>query len=147
MEKITIVRRRKKAGTTQPEPKPEPTPKSPEPQSSQIPPGKDRIEINVNHSQYDQIKSEIPWEKIVEGQIEGVGLEINETSAGQVLTISFKPVNSLRLLSSAQVCQMLNISRSTLAKWTKSGVINSYKLGRLRRFSLEEVLEFLCQTG
>ncbi|MEE8448919.1 MAG: helix-turn-helix domain-containing protein [Thermodesulfobacteriota bacterium] len=64
-----------------------------------------------------------------------------------MLTISFKPLRSLRLLNSAEVCRMLGISRSTLGKWTKSGVINSYKLGRLRRFSLEEILDFLCQTA
>ena len=146
VEKITIVRRRQKAGTTPPEPKLEPTKSVPEPQPSQTPSERGQIDITVSQAQYEQIKSKIPWGRIVEGQIEGVGIEIKEVHAGGMVSISFKPVKSLKLLNSAEVCQILNISRSTLAKWTKQGVITSYKLGRLRRFNLEEILEFLCQA-
>jgi excisionase family DNA binding protein len=49
----------------------------------------------------------------------------------------------LRMLSSSQVCQMLQISRSFLQKLVHEKKLKSYKLGRLRRFLLEDVLEYL----
>lgn len=40
---------------------------------------------------------------------------------------------------------MLQISRSFLTKLIKAGQMKSYKLGRLRRFLLEDILEYLSQ--
>jgi excisionase family DNA binding protein len=49
----------------------------------------------------------------------------------------------LRMLRCTQVCQMLQISRSFLQKLIQQNEINSYKIGRLRRFILEDILNYL----
>jgi excisionase family DNA binding protein len=50
---------------------------------------------------------------------------------------------SIRMLKSSQICDMLQISRSTLARLVRTGCLRSHRIGRLRRFSVEDVIEFL----
>lgn len=61
------------------------------------------------------------------------------------LSLNYKYTESflVRMLSAHQVCQMLQISRSFLQKLVHENRIKSYKLGRLRRFLLEDILEYL----
>ncbi len=44
-----------------------------------------------------------------------------------------------------QVCLMMQISRSLLNRMVQENKIKSYKIGRLRRFSLKDILEALNQ--
>jgi excisionase family DNA binding protein len=44
-----------------------------------------------------------------------------------------------------QVCQMMQISRSLLNRMVQEKKIKSYKIGRLRRFSLKDIFEALNQ--
>lgn len=44
-----------------------------------------------------------------------------------------------------QVCQMMQISRTLLNRMIHEDRIKSYKIGRLRRFSLKDILEALNQ--
>ncbi|MBI4767338.1 MAG: helix-turn-helix domain-containing protein [Deltaproteobacteria bacterium] len=44
-----------------------------------------------------------------------------------------------------QVCQMMQISRTLLNRMVHENRIKSYKIGRLRRFSLKDILETLNQ--
>lgn len=50
------------------------------------------------------------------------------------------------MLDSKGVCQMLQVSRSFLSRLIRTEQIKSYKMGRLRRFLLEDVLEYLSQS-
>jgi len=47
------------------------------------------------------------------------------------------------MIAPNQVCQMLQVSRSFLQKLVHENKIKSYKLGRMRRFLLEDILEYL----
>jgi excisionase family DNA binding protein len=49
----------------------------------------------------------------------------------------------MRLLKAEEVIQMLRISRSCLDRLVRQGKLKSYKLGRLRRFILDDVLSYL----
>jgi len=62
-------------------------------------------------------------------------LNIKINSDGQ-LALNFRYNESilLRMLCADQVCQMLQISKSFLQKLVNEKKINSYKLGRRRRF-------------
>ncbi len=60
-----------------------------------------------------------------------------------VLNFHFNDSMSLRMLRCDHVCQMLQISRSFLQKLIHESKIKSYKIGKLRRFLLEDILEFL----
>ena len=50
------------------------------------------------------------------------------------------------MLKSIHVCQMLQIGKSTLMTLVKSRKIRSYKIGRLRRFLLEDILDYLSKS-
>ena len=53
---------------------------------------------------------------------------------------------SIRLLRTDQVCEMLQISKSFLMNLVRNKKIRSYKMGCLRRFSLDDVLMFLTES-
>jgi len=69
-------------------------------------------------------------------------------SGGEIrLYIHFNNVCTFRLLSGKEVCRILQVSRSFLKRLTAGGDLKSYKIGRLRRFLLEDVLEYLGSRG
>jgi excisionase family DNA binding protein len=49
------------------------------------------------------------------------------------------------MLNPVQVCRMMQISRSLLNRMILEKKIKSYKIGRLRRFFLNDILENLKQ--
>lgn len=63
-----------------------------------------------------------------------------------VFNFLFKKVHDVRMLSPKDVCIMLKVSRRFLTKLVSSGKIESYKLGRLRRFLLDDILTYLGEN-
>jgi excisionase family DNA binding protein len=71
-------------------------------------------------------------------------LDVKLNNEGRIiLKLHLNNSLSLRMLRCDQVCQMLQISRSFLQKLIHENKLKSYKIGRLRRFLLEDILEFL----
>lgn len=66
-----------------------------------------------------------------------------ENDGKYVFNFLFKKVHDVRMLSPKDVCLMLKVSRRFLTKLVSSGKIESYKLGRLRRFLLDDILTYL----
>ena len=70
-----------------------------------------------------------------------------------IFNFHVKQVSTLRMLTAGDVCRMLHVSRSFLARLVTEGRIKSYKFGRLRRFLLQDLLDYLsrsetlCDTG
>ena len=81
------------------------------------------------------------------GRILGnIDLDLEDYEDGQIVfNLHLKQVPRADMLSSKKVCQMLQISRSFLSKLTKEERIKSYKLGKLRRFLLDDILDYLSQ--
>jgi len=52
---------------------------------------------------------------------------------------------STKMLKSGQICDMLQISKSTLQRLVKAGAFRSHSIGRLRRFAVEDVMEYLSR--
>jgi len=72
-------------------------------------------------------------------------VEIDEK--GQIVfNFHFKHVQGARSLKPEHVCQMLQISKGMLMKLIKEEKIKSYRIGRLRRFLLSDVLEFITDS-
>ncbi|MFQ5963037.1 MAG: helix-turn-helix domain-containing protein [Candidatus Scalinduaceae bacterium] len=63
-----------------------------------------------------------------------------------VFEFNFKKEDTPKLLKTKHVCQILQISTSFLKKLVKEEKIKSYKLDRLRRFSLEDILDYLTKN-
>ena len=51
-----------------------------------------------------------------------------------------------RLVRPRDVCEMLQVSRHTVSKLVRTGAIKSYKIGRLRRFLGQDIIEYLSQS-
>jgi len=86
--------------------------------------------------------------ELLSGTKNDPSFDIKINADGQ-LAINFRFNDSLllRMLAPNQVCQMLQVSRSFLQKLVHEKKINSYKLGRMRRFLLEDILEYLSNDA
>jgi excisionase family DNA binding protein len=77
------------------------------------------------------------------------GLSIDRPTLEQgriVFTFRLKTDETVKLLTMEQVTQMLQISRSFLIRQVRNKTIRSYKFGRLRRFLLNDVIEYLSSS-
>jgi len=78
----------------------------------------------------------------------GVKLDISKDEHGKILfNFHFKPVYTVKMLNTKSVCEMLQIGKGFLRKLIKTKQLKSYKIGKRRRFSLEDVLEYLSKNA
>jgi excisionase family DNA binding protein len=107
----------------------------------------DAISINLTPEQYDLVKSNSYVKYFLNGDATGVSLDIQRHTEGQIIfNFQFKKVDIVRMLKAKHVCQMLQISNSLLMSLVKSKKIRSYKVGRLRRFLLQDVIDYLSRS-
>ncbi|MBP1732865.1 MAG: Helix-turn-helix domain, partial [Deltaproteobacteria bacterium] len=57
-----------------------------------------------------------------------------------------KQIYVAKMLTIQDVGAMLQVSKGFVSRLVKSGELKSYKIGRLRRFSLEDVLSLLSDS-
>jgi excisionase family DNA binding protein len=67
---------------------------------------------------------------------------------GEHVVFNFRlvPLYGGRMLNSLDVCNMLQISKWSLRKLVRMNEMDSYRVGRLRRFLLEDVLHYLSHS-
>ena len=105
------------------------------------------ISIKLTPEQYNLVKSSQYVNYFLNGESSGVSLDMQQRPDGQIVfNFQFKKVDTVKMLKSEHVCQMLQISRSLLMNLVKSRKIRSYKIGRLRRFLLEDILDYLSKS-
>ncbi len=76
--------------------------------------------------------------------LRGISVERPVIEDGRVVfNFRLKTDETLKMLTVSQVGQMLQISRSFLIRLVKAKKIKSYKFGRLRRFLLTDVIDYL----
>lgn len=63
-----------------------------------------------------------------------------------VFNLHMDDVPGPRMLTPKMLCEMLQVSRHTLSKLVRDGALRSYKIGRLRRFSCEDVIDYLSRS-
>jgi excisionase family DNA binding protein len=102
------------------------------------------ISITMTKEQSELLKQSEYIKELLSGAKSDPSLDIKLTADGRIsLNYHFNDSLIIRMLSPNQVCQMLQISRSFLQKIINEKKLNSYKLGRMRRFLLEDILEYL----
>jgi|SRR5271157_2041932 len=105
------------------------------------------ISVNLTPEQYDLVKSNRYVKYFLNGDSTGVSLDIQRHTEGQIVfNFQFKKVDIVRMLKAKHVCQMLQISNSLLMNLVKAKKIRSFKVGRLRRFLLQDVLDYLSRS-
>jgi len=76
--------------------------------------------------------------------LRGIGVERPFIEDGRIVfNFRLKTDDTLKMLTVTQVGQMLQISRSFLIRLVKAKKLKSYKFGRLRRFLLTDVIDYL----
>jgi excisionase family DNA binding protein len=107
----------------------------------------DAISINLTPEQYYLVKSNRYVKYFLNGDATGVSLDIQRHTEGQIIfNFQFKKVDIVRMLKAKHVCQMLQISNGLLMSLVKAKKIRSYKVGRLRRFLLQDILDYLSRS-
>lgn len=74
-------------------------------------------------------------------------VRLQEDAHRLILHFHLDAVSSMNMLRPMDVCRMLLISRSTLSKMIREKTIRSYKVGRMRRFALQDILTYLAGQG
>ena len=106
------------------------------------------ISITMTKEQSVLLQQSEYIKELLSGAKNDPSLDIKLNPDGRIsLNYHFNDSLILRMLSSNQVCQMLQISRSFLRKIINEKKLNSYKLGRMRRFLLEDILEYLSNDA
>ncbi|MBM4055186.1 MAG: helix-turn-helix domain-containing protein [Planctomycetes bacterium] len=105
------------------------------------------ITFRLTQEQCDVVKSNEYINSLTNTTSNDSLLHLRQQSAGQIIFKFYleKP-DSLKMLKPRQVCQMLQISKSYLKKLVLNQKIKSYKLGKLRRFSMDDVLDYLAKN-
>ena len=49
------------------------------------------------------------------------------------------PPDTQKFLTTEQVCDILSVSRVTLWNWEKAGILNSFRIGNLKRYKLSTI--------
>ena len=100
--------------------------------------------IQLTPQQSQVVQSMNCIKDLLSGQHHGVKMSMEQTTDGKTaFNFHFKPVYTTRMLNSQDVSTMLQISKSMLYRLVKDKEIKSYKIGKLRRFLLEDVIEYL----
>ncbi len=100
--------------------------------------------IQLTPQQSQVVQSMNCIKDLLSGKHHGVKMSMEQTMDGKTaFNFHFKPVYTTRMLNAQDVLVMLQISKSMLYRLVKDKELKSYKVGKLRRFLLEDVVEYL----
>ena len=103
--------------------------------------------IQLSPQQSQVVQSMNCIKDLLSGKHHGVKMSMEETADGNTaFNFHFKPVYTTRMLNPNDVSVMLQISKSMLYRLVKDKEIKSYKIGKLRRFLLEDVVDYLSSS-
>ncbi len=130
MEKICIVKRRKRDDGT-----------AFQPPAEMADTDSGVVSIELTDEQMGMVRQCNTWFKnlLQEGKTPQVFFNLN-----------FKNAFPFKMLKTRDVSEILQVSSSTVQRLAKTGAIKAYRVGRAKRFSLEDVMAYLsatCETG
>jgi len=94
------------------------------------------------------VKAHAYFKLLLGAKADGSSVGVQRSDEGEIVfNFYFKQVYLSRMLTTSDVCTMLQISRAFLSRLVRTGKLKSYKIGRLRRFSLEDILGYLGESA
>ncbi len=106
------------------------------------------LSFNLTPEQSELIRSNHHIKYLLNGEANSFVLNMQKEEKGQtVFEFHFRESDTVQLLKTKEVCHMLQVSSGFLMKLVKGRKLKSYKLGRLRRFSLEDILNYLTENN
>jgi len=106
----------------------------------------DKLSLNLTSEQSELMQSNEYLKSIDDHETKSFVLNMKKADGQTFLNFSFGDADSMKLLTTKETCAMLQISASFLMKLVKEKRLKSYKLGRLRRFSFQDVLDYLTES-
>lgn len=104
------------------------------------------IRITMTPDQCKVVLTNDSTRQLIGRTLSAAGLDIEQYEDGQIVfNLHIRQVFGAKMLNGRAVCEMLQMSPGSLRKLVKTGKLASYKIGRLRRFLLEDVCEYLCR--
>ncbi|TVM03372.1 MAG: hypothetical protein CV087_05350 [Candidatus Brocadia sp. WS118] len=104
------------------------------------------LSFNLTSEQCAFVQSNDHIKSLLDSTSSGFRLDMQHSEDGHIVfKFCFDKVDIEKMLKTEHVCQMLQVSKSFLMKLVKEKEIRSYKMGRLRRFSLKDILEYLTE--
>lgn len=102
--------------------------------------------LTLTQEQIKTIRSSSGLQSVFNGELAGRQAELNYRD--QPITIKFacEPLAPVRLLMTEEVTQMLRISSGFLKTIVRDGKLKSYKVGKGRRYMLEDILAYLAEN-
>ncbi len=106
------------------------------------------LSFNLTPEQSELIRSNHRIKSLINGEASSFVLNMQKEENGQtIFKFHFRESDTVQLLKTKEVCHMLQFSSGFLMKLVKGRKLKSYKLGRLRRFSLEDILNYLTENN
>jgi excisionase family DNA binding protein len=105
------------------------------------------ISITMTSEQSFMLQSSEYIRDLLSGQRKDPSLYLKRSLDGRIIfNFCLYESPTVHMLRFDQVCQMLQVSRSFLQKLVHEKALKSYKLGRLRRFAMEDILDYLINN-
>ncbi|GAX62000.1 hypothetical protein SCALIN_C28_0202 [Candidatus Scalindua japonica] len=106
----------------------------------------DKLSLDLTPEQSALIQSNEYIESVTDGETKNIVLNMKKLGGHTFLNFHFGEVDNMKLLKTKEACSMLHVSASFLLKLVREKKIKSYKLGRLRRFSFHDILNYLTEN-
>ncbi len=111
-------------------------------------PDDQKLSIRLTLTQAEVVKSHGYFKLLLGDAVDGSSAGMQRSEDGEIVfNFYFRQVCMMKMLTASDVCDMLQVSRAFLAKLVRGGKLRSHKIGRLRRFSPEDVLAHLNESA
>ena len=104
---------------------------------------RETVSLKLTQEQVKAIKSRSSLLSIFNGELTGGSAELKYRDEPVTIKFELEQLAPVRLLMSEEVVQMLRISNGFLKTIVRDGRLKSYKVGKGRRYMLEDVLSYL----
>ncbi|MHC4321548.1 MAG: helix-turn-helix domain-containing protein [Planctomycetota bacterium] len=104
------------------------------------------LSLNLTPEQSELMQSNEHLKSFADHDTKSFVLNMKKVDGQTFLNFNFGEADSMKLLKTKEACSMLQVSASFLMKLVKEKKLKSYKLGRLRRFSFQDVLNYLTEN-
>lgn len=106
----------------------------------------DKLSLNLTSEQSELMQSNEHLKSFADHETKSFVLDVKKVAGQTFLNFHFGEADSMRLLKTKEACRMLQVSTSFLMKLVREKKLKSYKLGSLRRFSFQDVLDYLTEN-
>jgi hypothetical protein len=102
--------------------------------------------LKLTQEQIKTIRSSSGLLSVFNGELAGGHAELNYRDQPVTIKFECEPLAPVRLLMTEEVIQMLRISNGCLKTIVRDGKLKSYKIGKGRRYMLEDILAYLAEN-